>query len=660
MQQVTLAPLADITSLITGTTASWSFEVTAVYVNGVSTSFSWSAGVVSIPSYTVGTVLVEFPLYLLYDAPSQVLPSDPTDPGSDPVFWENRLKNFINFSTSIKSFESGLTEINVGSVQIQLDDDWLQLAQQQLIMPNTIIRIFRDNVLRFKGIATKHTISDYVMNINIQKRITIFDSECHFGDPAYLNRIDRSTNTAYYNGANVPEEFEGHAIPMLFGPEFPYDQSNYSEIEVGPANQGHPAWPANSQTKFSQKAVNTSSFIARVIPTSSTTGIIGRMPSFQSLVSSPSDIHINNPGFPVPNPRFYMRSESCDPSLGVTSIAPYCISGEIAFLQRVDGTAVVTGDTASRIWFTNKTNQVNFFLADEEVGYDQYTDVLDYSTTEHWFCNQIPSKTWTLPAVSSGSFTPGGHRFLTANFTGVNLFATEVFVVFTGITGAADNFELMQWIMEQHGFTVDASSFSDLSAEFSVTTIQQVGQGNDMPTLGNLIAEMNQSLMTILVFPADNDEPFIKKIDPTAAATVTLDDSQIARVSVSSEYRNQAANVQFRPKYARSDTYKYSLYRNLQAPNKDLFASQKTFEVSHVLSSLPSSVTDRWDEITEIYGAPQTTVTFDLFDDDVEIELGDMVQIDHDLFKNKIMILSIDNKQQGRTVQGRYFYVNEN
>jgi len=64
--------------------------------------------------------------------------------------------------------------------------------------------------------------------------------------------------------------------------------------------------------------------------------------------------------------------------------------------------------------------------------------------------------------------------------------------------------------------------------------------------------------------------------------------------------------------------------------------------------------------MTEIYGAPQTTVTFDLLDDDVTIELGDMVQIDHDLFQNTIMITSIDNKAQGRTVQGRYFYVIQN
>lgn len=645
MQQVTLAPLADITSLITGTTASWSFEVTAVYLNGVSTPFSWTNGTVSIPSYTVGTVLVEFPLYLLFDAPSQYLPSDPTDPGSDPVFWENRLRSFISFSTSIKSFESGLTEINVGSVQIQLDDDWIQLAQQQLIMPNTIIRIYREAVLRFKGIATKHTISNYVMNINIQKRITIFDSECHFGDPAFLNRIDRSTNTAYYNGANVPEEFEGTAIPMLFGPEFPYDQSDYSEIDIGPSNIG--VFPTGSETKFAQKNINSGGFIVRIIPTSTTTGIIGRMPVFQSLVSSPA-----TQSLVVGLQRPYQRSQQSANSTVYNSL----IQGEMFIIQRTSDSKINIG----RVWRKLTTPDAFLFLGIEDSSFSTYNNILTHSTTEHWFSTNVPASTWTLPAVSSGSFTPGGNRWITANFTGVDLYTNEVFVVFTGITGAADNFELMQWIMEQHGFTVDATSFSNLSAEFNVTTIQQVGLKNDVPTLGNLIAEMNQSLMTILVFPADNDEPFIKKIDPLESPSLTLDETQIANVNVSSEYRNQAANVQFRPKYARSDVYKYSLYRNLEAPNKDLFASQKTFEVSHVLSSLPSSVTDRWEEITEIYGAPQTTVTFDLFDDDVEIELGDMVYVDHDLFKNKIMITSIDNKQQGRTISGRYFYVNEN
>lgn len=645
MQQVTLAPLADITSLIGGTTATWSFEVTAVYVNGVSTSFSWSNGTVSIPSYTVGTVLVEFPLYLLFGAPSQDLPSDPTDPLSDPVFWENRLRNFINFSTSIKSFESGLTEINVGSIAIQLDDDWIQLAQQQLIMPNTIIRIYRDNQLVFKGIATKHTISNYVMNINIQKRITIFDSECHFGDPAHLNRIDRSTNTAYYNGANVPEQFEGVAIPMLFGPEFPYDQTEYSEIDIGPTNPA--VFPTGGETKFPQKNVNTSGFIVRVIPTSATTGIIGRMPVFQSLVSSPATQSLG-----VGLQRPYNRSQQSNNA----TVFSNAIQGEMLIIERNSDSKINIGRL-----YTKLTSPVShLFLGIEDASFSTYDNILSYSTTEHWFATNVPAASWTLPAVSSGSFTPGGNRWITANFTGVDLRVNEVYVVFTGITGAEDNFELMQWILEQHGFTVDATSFSSLSAEFNVTTIQQVGMGSEMPTLGNLIAEMNQSLMTILVFPADNDEPFIKKIDPTESPILTLDDTQIANVNVSSEYRNQAANVQFRSKYARSDVYKYSLYRNNEAPNKDLFASQKTFEVSHVLSSLPSSVTGRWEEMTEIYGAPQTTVGFDLFDDDVEIELGDMVYVDHDLFKNKIMILSIDNKQQGRTIQGRYFYVNEN
>jgi len=652
MQQVTLAPLADITSIITGTTASWSFEVMTVYVNGISTPFSWTGGSLSIPSYTVGTVLVEFPLYLLYDAPSQNLPSDPTDSGSDPVFWENRLRNFINFSTSLKSFESGLTEINVGAVVIQLDDDWIQLAQQQLIMPNTIVRIYRDGQIVFKGVATKHTISDYLITINIQKRVTIFDSECHFGDPAYLNRIDRSTNTAYYNGSNVPEQFEGVAIPMLFGPEFPYDQTEYSEIDVGPTNPTF--FPTGGATKFGQKSLNTGAVMVRVIPTSATTGIIGRMPTFQSLVSSPSNILFNTASFPVPDQRFYKRSEN----IANATITNGVIQGEIILIRRDLGAVI----SASRVWQKDTvTGNCAAFLGLEDTAYDRFNTMLSFSPTEHWYSSRIPDNTWTLPAVSSGSFTPGGHRWITVNFTGINLLDNETYVVFTGITGAADNFELMQWIMEQHGFTVEPTSFASLSAEFStVETIQQVGLGQDMPNLGSLIAEMNQSLMTILVFPADNDVPFIKKIDPTEASSQTLDETQITRLSVSSEYRNQAANVQFRPKYARSDVYKYSLYKNIEAPNKDLFASQKTFSVNHVLSEIPTAVTDRWAEMTEIYGAPTTLVTFDLLDEDVSIELGDMVFIDHDMFKNKIMIISIDNKQQGRTIQGRYFYVNEN
>lgn len=224
VQKVTLSPLADITSLMTGTEALWPWEVTEVYVNGAVTPFTWdeATSVLDIPSYGSGIVLVEFRLYLIFNAPSQYLPSDPTNPASPLVFWENRLTSFISYSTSIRSFETGLTEITIGSFGIRIDDDWLPLIQNILIFSNRTVRIYLDDVIKFKGITTRSAVSNFTLTVTIQKRQTILDSECSWGDPDYLNRINRSSTNAYYTGSNIPKEFENVAIPMLFGSTTPY------------------------------------------------------------------------------------------------------------------------------------------------------------------------------------------------------------------------------------------------------------------------------------------------------------------------------------------------------------------------------------------------------------------------------------------------------
>jgi hypothetical protein len=200
-----------------GTEAPWLWEVETVYVGGVSTAFTWDDGLLDIPTYTTGVVLVEFTLYLIYNSTSRYFPKDPTDPGSDPVFWESRLTSFISYSTSIKSFETGLTEISIGSIGIRLDDEWMPLVQQTLILPNRTVRIYQDDVISFKGITTRLSVNDSAISITIQKRQTILDSECNWGDPAHLNRIDRSSNTSFYNGANIPEQYQNFAIPMVLG-----------------------------------------------------------------------------------------------------------------------------------------------------------------------------------------------------------------------------------------------------------------------------------------------------------------------------------------------------------------------------------------------------------------------------------------------------------
>ena len=654
MQQVKFSPLADITSRFDGTVADWPFEVEAAFINGVSTSFTWSDGELTLPFYSVGTVYVQFTIYLIYDAPSQYLPSDPTNPVTALVFWENRLENFITFATSIKSFESGLNEINVGNISIRIDDDWIALLENQVIMPNAVIRVYRDSQIIFKGVSTKHTVQNYAMNVNIQKRMTILDSECHFGDPPYLNRIDRSTSSAWYNGANIPPQYEGAVIPMFLGAASPYEQNDdFSEIDLGQPNPSLFVTPPS--TKGASKTINRSSFIAKIIPTSATTGIIGRMPPWQVINSSPYTAALTG------SLRVYSRFEQASnaPLLGGA------VPGEVCIINRAVTNPIVT---CARIY--GKTlNRVNFHLGLSDpdadgtpptTAYTPYENITSIDLAVKIIPSQIPNSNYTTPAVTSTPATPGGNKWLTISMTGIDLTQNETFVIFSSITGFVTIFEQLKWLLEKHGFAVDAASFANLASQFPVGTVNQIGFADGMPTLGDAIAETNQSLMTIVVFPASNDIPFLKKINPFEASIRTIYEYQMGGLRIDNEYRNQAANVLFTPKYLRSEAAKNQLFRDIDAPNTDLFSSERTLEVRHILGNVPASVLNRWDEMAEIYGAPQTNVAFDIFDDTIPLELGDCILIDHTMFRQKIMITSIEYKQIGRSIQGRYFYVNQN
>ena len=453
-QKVTVTPLADITSIMTGTTATWAWEVETVYVSGVSTAFTWVDGALSVPSYTTGTVLVEFTLYMLYDLPSQYLPKDPTDPMSDLVFWENRLSAFISYATSIRSFETGLTDISIGNISIQIDDDWLPLIQQVLIFANRVVRIYRDDVIAFKGISTQSSVSGYVIRINVQKRITILDSECNWGDPDYLNRVDRSSTNGYYTGANIPEEYDGMAIPMVFGDLTPYEIIKDSEVDLGEANPGLLVLPSTSRKPA--RRLNTSQTCLRVIPTSASGGILGRMPNFQSISSVPISVTMTGRGA-------FTFSKAAQANNSV--ITSKMIPGEVAVMDRIAPGAIAgvryynfTGTTGSFILGVDEPAPLSWAL---------YDTLQNCNENFHCFPSEIPATTWTGAAVLSGTFTPAGHRWLTVSgLTGIDLTKTELYMVITSVAGAVTAAEVLQFALETHGFTVDAASFAQRAIDF--------------------------------------------------------------------------------------------------------------------------------------------------------------------------------------------------
>ena len=647
-QKMTVTPYVDLTSRMSGNSCSWPWQVTAVYVNGVSTAFTWSDGTLTVTGYTSGVVLADFTLYLLYDLPSAYYPSDPTNPASTPVFWENRLGSFFAVSSSIKSFETGLTEVSGGSISIRIDDEWMDLITELVIFSNRTIRVYTDDVISFKGITTKMDIADYVMTVQIQKRQTIMEAELNWGDPTYLNRIDRSSNTAYYNGANIPAEFQGYAIPFFFGDNFPYEAKDGDEVDLGAATPGFLIPPGN---KRAAKGVNTSTFIARVIPTSASTGIIGRMPSWQSLSSVPISQALTG------SQHNWTKAEQGTNTVIMTKmiIGEVCTLSSASFINcarlynrdTVRGYFVMSSDDPEST--TDQANPAN---------YVNYNAISGCDENIHFFPSAIPKTTWTGGAVLSGTFTPGGHRWLTvSSIGGMDLTTDDLYVVITTISGEKTAVEVMQFALEKHGYTVDAASFASLAADLPYKTIQMAGSGANMPTLGAFISELNRSLLTVLVFPASNDEPFLVKVDPNQAASQTIYENQISGLRFGHEYRDQAKTVEFRPKYARSEAQQAALYRRYSASMGTLFASERALTIDHVLAEVPPT---RWEEMTEFFGSPISTVSFNLIDDDVELELADCVQLDHPACSKKIFITQITKQPLGRAIQGRYLYVNDN
>lgn len=645
VQKVTIAPLADITSTISGTSAEWPWEVTTVYVNGVSTAFTWNeeTSVLDIPSYTSGIVLVEFNLYLIFNAPSQYLPKDPTDINSDLVFWENRLTGFIAYSTSIRAFETGLTDISIGSIGIRIDDDWLPLIQNILIFTNRVVRIYLDDVIKFKGITTRSSVSNFSLTISIQKRQTILDSECTWGDPDYLNRIDRGSSNAYYTGGNVPKEFDNYAIPMLFGFTTPYGLSDTEEIDLGTPTAFFLVPPS---TKSRARSISTNAFIVKVIPTGTSTGILGRMPSYQTLPAS-SPINEALAG----QAHIFGRYEQASNAVTFNNM----ILGENCVLERTGGSPLIM---AGRIFGRTATRSKFFLGYDDTTAGGNFDNLQNADRYRHFFTTEIPRETWVTPAILSSTLTPAGHRWLTiSGVTGVDLTTTDMYVIINNISGARSGPDVLEWALEAHGYTVDAASFAAMTSFYPDRVCMQVGQGTNMPTLGTFISEINRTLLTILVFPASNDEPYLVRIDPTAAASQTLTEDQLSGLSWGSEYRDQTKNVIFSPQYFRSDDALADLTFNIPSPRANLWGSEKTLTISHVLAEISTS---RFDEMADFYGSPATVIKFTLLDDQVQLELADMIQINHPEFQKKIIITAIEQLPIGRSVQGRYLYVNDN
>jgi hypothetical protein len=125
------------------------------------------------------------------------------------------------------------------------------------------------------------------------------------------------------------------------------------------------------------------------------------------------------------------------------------IPGEVAVMDRV------TPGALAGVRYYNFTGTTgNFLLGVDEpapISWALYDTLNSCDENFHAFPSEIPRETWTGLTILSGTFTPGGHRFLTVSgLTGIDLTKTELYVVISSVAGAVVAAEVLQFALESH------------------------------------------------------------------------------------------------------------------------------------------------------------------------------------------------------------------
>jgi hypothetical protein len=619
---------ANLTDQMSGTSVSFPFEVVEAFVDGVSTAFTYVDGVLDIPTYTTGTVKAEFTIYITYGEVSNHAPKDPENPASDIVFWNERIDKMPTISSSIENFETGRVAFKTSNIAILCLGGDFEVLLDQVDFVGTEIKCYLNDSLVFSAITNGSQVSQGKLTIIVKNQATVLDEECSWGDPSYLNRIEADHNSSLYNGALIPEKYHGAAIPFVIGDRMAYDDFEGQAVDAG---QDITAVPPLVQigSSITSEAVGTG-FICKVIPVNATTGIICRIPSFQSFNQTTSyDTAISLSAA--------IWSKIVDGSSGSIPILP----GQLTLLETtgapVPGRCLRIGPTTYHINGNNNTG-INWQQA-------------KYDSDLHLCATQNPGSSYDPAAISvSYTTTPGGHRLVKITATDVDFTKNDHFLVCSNLSGSVSAPKALQFIVESHGLSVDTPSFDDMDAIYPQKTCIQAGAGKSIQTVNEIISQINRSLLTYSKIPLNGNAISMGDIDLSPAITDTLTDEEIRELRVRVTGDEVFSRLEFEPIYAKGNIYRDDVYDyKTNIESSSIYKSDKTKTVAHVLTSKPST---RWQDMADYYGFPSPSVSFMLLTDTL-YEVGDYVRIDHSDFTGDIIITSVSPKQIGSAITGK-------
>jgi len=630
--KITVNILNTVTSKISGTSLTWSYEAIEVWVDGVSTGFTQIGSTLDIPGYTSGVVVVESRLYIISQELGEYGPKDPTNPASDEVFWDSRCMRYPLIATSMKSIETGIIESRVSTFSFMYRGDWAELATLAPSFVNKPINIYKNEALLYSGTSTGSGNSRGVFTVTLASLETALKGECTFGDPSHLVRIDRSTNTSFYNGANIDEKWDGQAIPMMFGPRTPYEDVEAANVQKG--QMISISFPLTLPSVYQPARKIGTGFVIKVIPTSATEGILCRTPGYSSLVSSPSNKTISGANF-----RLFSKTTF---SSGSSSV----VEGQLVkFYLGNAGQSTQSGRV-----LTADSSGTQFGLAIEDTGgaINQNYSSFDYNTTSH-LCTQSEISEGFTGTLLTSQATSGGNKLwkITVSGTGIDLRDGDYYYVCSSVASPRSAPQVAKYILESHGLSVD-SSFDTLGGTLTEFATMQVGSGSNVPTVNETLAEINESLLTLIKKPLGGSTYSIQAIDESAPATVSVTDEEIGAVKVNELSGSTYGAVQYEPKYLRGSRIRDEVYTYQTSTTNNIYETDKVKTINHVLDGTIS----RFQDITDFWAKPRKNVGFILLDESITIGIGDYIEVTHEDFTGKLMVTSVSPKQLGTAIQG--------
>lgn len=632
--------VSTITDLMSGTGAQWDFEVSEVWVDNVSTAFTWSSGSLDIPTYTSGVVKVESILYLIYGELGGYHPKDPENPASDVVFWDDRVVKSPSFSTSINNIEEGFIDANIGALSFYYRDGWDDLITYGTTFINKTLLIYRESVLLYSGFIEGASVSRGAYTLANGNIDSVLDQECTFGDPDYMCRIKTDSSNSYYTGSNIDQKWDGHAIPMVFGPRTAWEDTQGETVALG---QWVPVFPPIllPPPNTSSKKVG-SGIILKVIPTSSTTGILCRTPSYETLGSTKTSA--------ADDGSFFWTFTSTNTNMSIANVS----HGQLVTIdssnasRRTSQSCRVIGGNTSAVSFQLCTEDT--VSADPTTDYDFY----DYDSKSH-LCSDICANEDYDDAstlISSTTITHGtqNNKLWTISVgSQVDLLAHDYYYVNIGITGSKSAPEVAEWILNSHGLTTD-SSFATLGADLTEKATMHVGYDKEIQTVKEALSEINTSLLSYIKKPLNGSAYSMSKIDTSATPSVTLTNEDITNVRSNQKKGSTYGVVEFEHTYLQGDNIRDDVYRYNTSEASNHTGITKHKLINHVLNEADDT---RFDEMTEFWCTPEIVVGFTLLDESISIDIGDYVQVNHEDFTGLLLITKLAPNDLGYSIQGR-------